>query len=136
MLLGRVADAFGVLRGEAALLLQLLGVERGHRGMLTNLLVHEGLGVARLVALVVAVAAEAHQIHHHVALKLLAVLGGQPHDVHAGLRVVAVDVEDGDVEHLGHRRAVDAAPTVLGEGGVAELVVDHEVHRAPGVVAA
>ena len=86
----------------------VFGVELGHRRVVPDRLVHQRLGVARLVALVVAVAAEADQVDDHVALEPLPVLGGQPHRVDAGLRVVAVHVEDGDVEHLRHGGAVDA----------------------------
>ena len=133
--LGLLAKRLGVLGAHPALLGERLRVELGHRRVVPDRLVHQRLGVARLVALVVAVAPEAHEVDHDVALEALPVLGGQAHHVDAGLGVVPVHVEDGDVEHLRDGRGVDARARVLGVGGVADLVVDDDVDGAAGVVA-
>ena len=128
----------GLLGGDAALLGELLA-RRASRtvGCLRIELVHQRLGEARLVALVVAVAAVADEVDDDVALERLAVLGGQPHHVDAGLRVVAVHVEDGDVQHLRDGGAVDASERASSRvGGEADLVVDDDVDGAAGVVAA
>ena len=56
---------------------------------------------------------------------------------HHGLRIIRVDVEDRRLEHLRHVAAVDGRARVARIGGrEANLVVDDEVHRAAGVVAA
>jgi hypothetical protein len=86
-------------------------------------LVHLGLGEGWLVALVVAVLPVAEEVDDDVAVEALAVFGGQTHDVHAGLRVVSVDVKDGDVEHLRLTGAVQRAAALVGLGRVADLVV-------------
>ena len=58
--------------------------------------------------------------------------GGEDH----GLRVVAVDVQDGGVDDLGDVGAVVGGAGVQGVGGgEADLVVDDHVHRAAGGVA-
>ena len=51
------------------------------------------------------------------------------------LGVVAVDVEDRRLDHLGDVGAIVAGARLGGAGGEADLVVDHDVQRAPGAVA-
>jgi hypothetical protein len=97
--------------------------------------VHERLGEARLVALIVAVAAVAEHVDHDILVELLPELereldGGDRSD-----GVVAVDVEDGHAEHFRHARAVGRRGTVDRRGGEADLVVDDDVDRAAGAVA-
>jgi hypothetical protein len=82
----------------------------------------------------VAVLAVADQVDDDVGVELLAVLRRDAHHVHARFDVVAVDVEDGNVEQLRLRGAVQRRAALLGLGRVADLVVDDEVHRAAGVV--
>ena len=81
------------VRGRA-LAHQALLVERRHRGMLLDLAVHQRLRVARVVAFVVAVAAIADHIDHHVLLELLAVVESDLHHPYGGIGIVAVDVEN------------------------------------------
>ena len=77
-------------------------------------LVHERLREGRLVDLVVSVAPVAHQVHDHVRVEALAPLRRELHGVDHRLDIVAVDVEDGAVECLGHIRAVDGRAGGLG----------------------
>ena len=97
--------------------------------------VHQRLRERRLVGLVVAVPAVAEHVDHDRLLEPLAELGGDLGDVHHGFRVVAVDVEDRRLHHLGHVRAVGRGARVARVGGEADLVVDDEVDRAAGAVA-
>jgi hypothetical protein len=53
----------------------------------------------------------------------------------AGLRVIAVDVEDRGLDHLGHIGRIHRAAGCLGRRREPELVVDHDMDRAPGSVA-
>src|SRR5439155_1334240 len=78
-----------LLAREGSVAHELLAVELGHRGMALDLGVHEGLGVARLVALVVAPAPIADEVDHHVPLEALPVLVGHRGHVHHGLGVGA-----------------------------------------------
>ena len=96
--------------GDVAALDQRLGVELAHRAALVDRLVHQRLGVARVVALVVAVAPVADHVDDDVLVEPLAVREREPGDAHARLGVVAVHVEDRRLDHLGdvggvHRRA-------------------------------
>ena len=88
---------------------QLLGVELAERRPLADLAVHDRLGERRLVALVVAVAAVADMSMTTSLLELLAEVEGQLGDVDARLGVLAVDVEDRRLDHLGHVGAVGAS---------------------------
>ena len=95
---------------------------------------HERLRVRRLVLLVVAVPAVAHQVDDDVALERLPVLARQLKHARHRLRVVRVDVQDGHVERLAQVAAVQRGARELGVGGEAHLVVHNHVHRAARLV--
>ena len=99
--------------------------------MLLDLLVHQGLGRARLVGLVVAVTTVADQLDHHVALEGVAVIQGNLGHQHHGFRVIPVDVQHRGLHRLGDVGAIfgGAQVTDIG-GGEAHLVVDDDAHRA------
>jgi hypothetical protein len=80
--------------------------------------------------------AVAHQVDDDVLLELLAVVHRQPRDPDAGLGVVAVHVEDRCADHPGDVGGVEARPGRGRAGGEPDLVVDDDVHRAAGAVAA
>ena len=82
----RVGHLGRLLLGDDALLDQLLGEQLAHRRVLLDHLVHLGLGVGRLVGLVVAEAAVADQVDQHVVAELLAERERQPHRRDAGRR--------------------------------------------------
>ena len=110
---------------------------RARAGVLGDLLVHQRLRQARRVLLVVAELAEADDVDHHVLVELLAVVQRQLGAQHHGLGVVAVDVQHRRFDHLDHVGAVQRGAGVARvAGGEADLVVDDQVHRAAGVVAA
>ncbi len=80
---------------------ETLRVALAHGRRLPDPLVHQGLRVGRLVALVVTVAAVADDVDHHVAVELVAVHHRESHRRQACLRVVRVHVDDRHVEPLG-----------------------------------
>ena len=82
-----------------------------------------------------AVAPVADEVDHHVLVEGLAKPEGQAGGPGAGLGIVAVHVEDGRLDHLGHVGRVHRGPRRLGGGGEPELVVDDHVHRAADAVA-
>ena len=125
----------GLLHGDVAPLHQRLHVELAHTATLGDGPVHEGLGVARVVALVVSVAAVADEVDDDVLVELLAVLERQLRHAHARLGIVAVDVEDGGLHRLGDIAAIERAARVLGTGGEADLIVDDQVDGATDAVA-
>ena len=75
--------------------------------------------------------AKTDDVHHHVFVKLHAELQRQLGCQHHGFRVVAIDVQHGRFNHLDHIRAVQRRAAVARvTGGKANLVVDHQMHRA------
>ena len=79
---------------------------------------------------------EADDVNHHILAEGGAVvhghLGGKEH----GLRVVAIHVEHGCLDHLDDIRAVEGGAGIARVGGgKANLVVDDNVHRTAGAVA-
>jgi hypothetical protein len=80
-------------------------------------------------------AAVADDVDHHVALELAAESRGELGDVHHRLDIVAVDMENGRVDHLGDVGAVAGRARIGRQGGEADLVVDHQVDGAAGGVA-
>ncbi len=80
---------------------QVLEVAVAHALALRDRRVQQRLRERRLVALVVAVAAVAVHVDHHVAQERVAEVHGQADDLRHRFRVLAVHVEDRDLQHLG-----------------------------------
>jgi hypothetical protein len=105
--------------------------------VLADLLVHQRLRERRRVLLVVAELAEAHDVDDDVLVELLAIVERELGAQHDGLGIVAVHVQHRRLDHLDHVGAVQRRARIARvAGGEADLVVDHQVHRAAGVVAA
>ncbi len=122
---------------QHALRHQLFTVELACARMLGNHLVHQRLRQARRVLFVVAELAETDDVDDHVLVEQLAVVQRQLRAQHHCFGVVAVDVQHRRFDHLDHVGAVQRGAAVARvAGGEADLVVDHQVHRAAGVVAA
>ena len=130
-----VERLLGFLEAQLAPLHERLGVQLAHRATLLDELVHERLGVARVVALVVPVAPIADHVDHDVLVERLPEHVRQPRHADARLGIVAVHVEDRGLDHLGHVGGVGGAAGVLGRGREPELVVDDEVDGAADAVA-
>ena len=104
-------------------------IELGDRGMLADLLVERGMREGRVVQLVVAVPAVAAEVDEDVAPERLPEADGEPGGLDDRLGVVAVDVEDRDLNVLRHVGGIPRGPEVLRRRGEAELVVDDDVDR-------
>ena len=126
----------GLLQRDVAAADQRLGVQLPDRALAVDDVVHQRLGHRRVVALVVPAAAVADQVDDDVLLERLPVVDGQPRHPDAGLGVVAVHVEDRRADHPRDVGRVEARPGRRRAGGEADLVVDDDVHRAAGAVAA
>ena len=127
----------GIVGGDHAFLGEPFGIERPRAGMLADALVHQRLRDHRLVGLVVALLAEADQVDEDVLVEFLPELDRDLDRQQAGLGVVAVDVEDRRLDHLGDVGAIERAARVARiRRGEADLVVDDDVDRAAGAVAA
>ena len=123
-------ERLGLLLGEQALLDQAAGVDGAHRLVLADGPIEQRLGERRLVGFVVAQPPIAVEIDEHVAREAPPEVHRQLHRAIHGVGVVAVDVEDGRVDHLGDVGGVLARAALLRRGGEADLVVDHHVERA------
>ena len=138
-LLQRRVDAVGhrvqVLLRDDAFLEQRLRVLLAHARLLLDPRRHQRLRVGGLVLLVVAVAAIADEVDHHVAAEAAAERHRQPHRRERRLGVVGVDVDDRQVEALGEVARVAGRARVGRLGGEADLVVRDQVQRAAGRVA-
>ncbi len=116
---------------------QAVGVQPPRARVLGDALVHERLRQQRLVGLVVPEAAEADEVDEHVAVEALPVLERDLDGEQRRLRVVAVDVQDRRLDHLGDVRAEHGAANVARiRRREADLVVDDDVDGAARVVAA
>jgi hypothetical protein len=140
-LLDRVAiilhHRIGVLLGEDAVGDQAVGID-GPRGRVSaDLFVHHRLGHRGLVRLVVTETPVTDQVDDDVLVELVAEVQRHARDEDDRLRIVAVDVEDRRLNHLGHIGAVERGARVERVAGrEADLVVDDDVDRAAGGVAA
>src|SRR5438876_992715 len=94
------------------------------------------LGVAGLVTLIVTVAPVAEDVDDHILPETLAVGEGYLCDPCRGFRIVAVDVENWGLDRLRHIRRVGRRTGFLGRGRKPDLIVDDDVNRPPGAVAA
>ena len=129
----RVVDPSAV---DHALLGQLAAVDLADRRMRADRLVHQRLGEARLVALVVPEPPVAPHVDDDVAVELLPIFDRDLAREGHRFRIVAVDVEDRGLDTLGHVRRIGRGARELRAGREADLIVDDEMDAAAGVVAA
>ena len=121
--------------GDHALGDQALRIQFAGRSLGANLRIHQRLGEGGVVAFVVAEAAVAEHVHHHVLMELLPVFGGHLGGEDDRLGIVAVDMEDRRLNHQGHIRRIGRTARVARAGGEADLVVDDEMQGAAGAIA-
>ena len=120
---------------DDAFLDQPLAVDLADRRVLLDRRVHQRLGEARLVALIVAEAAIAPHVDDDVAVEGLAELDRQLAAEGDRFRIVAVDVQDRRLDALGDVRRIGRRARELRAGGEADLVVDDEMDRSARPVA-
>src|SRR5690606_11700051 len=133
----RLDHVVGLVRAQDALRHQLFGVQLAGTRMLTDALVHQRLRQRGSVLFVMAQFAEANDINHDVVLELAAIIKRQLRNVHDSFGIVAVDVEHRRFDHLDHVGTVQCRTGVARIGGSeADLVVDDDVHRSAGTIAA
>ena len=111
-------------------------VKRPHPRMLLDALVHQRLGVGRLVPLVVAVQPETDQIDDDVLVKFLTVVERDLQDPPRRLGVVSVDVEDRNLHGFRDVRRIEGGAAGRRVRCEADLIVDDDVNRAPRAVSA
>ncbi len=125
-------DFFG---GDYAFFFKAVTVKRGHGFVIFQMAIEDGLGVAGVIAFVMAVLAPTEDIDHYVAVKALAKIVSELRGAGAGFGVVSVDVEHGSVDHQRDIGAIAGGAGLIGIGGEADLIVDDQMNGAAGVVA-
>ena len=121
----------GLFRRHGAFGDQPIRIDAARGRMLGDRPVHQRLGLRRVFGFVVAAPPIAHEVDDDVLPEAHPVVHRQLRGEDAGLRVVAVDVQDGRLHELGDLRAVLGGAGVLDAvGGEADLVVDDEVYRS------
>jgi len=116
---------------------QLFGITRPHARMIGNFLVHHRLGQERIVRLVMTVTTETDDIDHHIFAMRHAVFERALQGKTDRFRIVAIHMDDRRFNHLGDVSAVGGRTRIAQVGrGKADLVVDHQMHRAAGAVTA
>jgi hypothetical protein len=134
MIAVRRGDFVRLLAAHAPVLEQVFEVAVADGHALADRLVERGLGERRFIRLVVPVAAVAIHVDDHVAAVLLAEFEREPDALRHGLRILAVDVEDWDLEHFENVRRVSRRASFLGTGRKSNLVVhDHMKGSAHGI---
>ncbi len=96
--------------------------------------VHHRLRVRRLVPLVVPELAIAPQFDQGVAVEPLPKVDRQIDHLADGLRILAVDVEDRNLQHRRHVGRVGGRLGGVRRGGEPDLIVDHDVDGAADAV--
>ena len=114
---------------------QAISVQRQGGLVLIDPRVHDRLGEARFVALVVAESAVAEYVDDHVLAEFLTKLRRDPCGMDNGLRIVAVDVEDRRFHHQGDVGRVGRGTRIPRRRRETDLVVDHDVDGSAGLVA-
>ncbi len=123
-----------LLLGDDPLPHQRLAVELRNGQTVPDALVHPGLREVGLITLIVAEPPIADEIDDHVLLEPHPVVMGQPDHVDHCLRILPVNVENGDHEHLGHVRRIARGAGILGKRRETDLVVDDHVEGAARAV--
>mmetsp|Transcript_16692 Transcript_16692/g.47917 ORF Transcript_16692/g.47917 Transcript_16692/m.47917 type:complete len:764 (+) Transcript_16692:1121-3412(+) len=127
ILKSEVTDLLQLFVGGGAVLDEALLIDVKGGAVLLDLLVQLGLGEEGLIELVVTIAAVADHVDNDIGSPLVTVFHGRFKGGRYGQRVVAVAVEDGNIEGLAKVGAVRGRSGVNGVGGEANLIVDNDV---------
>ena len=113
---------------------QPVGINLQCRFVLLDYGIHFRLREHRLVAFVVAETPVAEDIDHDVLAEILPELGRNLRCVDDGLGVVAVHMEDRRLGHHADVGRIGRRSGMVRRGRETDLVVDHDVNRAAGLV--
>src|SRR5437764_11499715 len=90
------------------------------------------LGIFRVVAFVVTMTTVADHIYKHIAIKLLAITGGNIGTFHHGFGIVTIYMEYRSLHHGGNRSAVIGTAGIFEIGGKANLIINNKMDSTPG----
>ena len=124
----------GHARRERPPLRKVVGPDLPRRRMFRDLPIHQRLRERWLVVLVVAVPAIHDQVDQEIGVEMLPVRDRKLRGRDAGLDVVAVDVNDRNIESAGEIGRVLGRVSVVWLGGKSQLIVHDHVDCAAGGV--
>ena len=118
--------------GQSLLGQQAFGIQRAHRFVGLDFAIHHRLREFGFVPFVVAMPAIAPHVDEHIALELLAETDRQFGGPYHGFGIVAIHMENGSLDHLGHIGWVGCEPALPRGGGETNLVVHDDVDCSAG----
>ena len=115
---------------------ELVGVDLQRCRVRADEPIHDRLGERGLVAFIVAEPPIAEHVDDHGLMELLPIFSRHLGAEDDRLRIIAVDMEDRRLDQLGDVGRIGRGTRIARIGGKADLVVDDEMQRAAGPVAA
>ena len=94
------------IRLHGTLLHHLFAVARADGVLGPNLLIHQGLGLRRLLGFVVPASPITYEIDYYILTELHPIVRGKLGRKNYRLRIIPIDMEDGRLNHLRNFRAV------------------------------
>ena len=121
--------------GDDAFADQLFGIDLQRRLVRADLLVHQRLGEAGLIALVMAVTTVAEHVDDYGLVEPLTELDRDLGGIDHRLGIIAINMDDRRLDHLRHIGGIGRGARVARVGGEANLVIDDEMQGAAGAMA-
>ena len=130
-----IQHGLGRFRRHRSFLRQPFRIKITRRAQFANAVIHLRLGEGGLVALIMAMAAIADDIQHHIRAKHHAEFGCQACAEHHRFRIIAIHMQDWRLDGFRHIGAVQAGIGMRRNGGEADLVIRDDMQRAAGAIA-
>jgi len=101
-----------------------------HAGSTINFSVHARLGETRFITFVVSPSAECVKVDHDIPLEFLSKIHSQGNHLSNCFGIFAIDMENGDLQHLCDVGSVGCAASLFRLSGEADLIINHDVQCA------
>ena len=92
------------------------------------------MGETRFITFVVSPSAECVKVDHDIPLEFLSKVHSQRNHLGNCFGIFAIDMENGDLQHLCDVGGVGCAASLSWLGGETNLIVDHDMQRATSLV--
>ena len=111
---------------------KLLGIEFPDRRMFSNHPIHHRLSHCRFIGFIVAMSAITQKIDDDIPVEFHAVIDREAGDKENRLRIIAVHMKDGRLNHVGNVGAIKGRASIKrGAGREPNLVIDHDMNGSP-----
>ncbi len=128
-------DMLGLFAAQYAELEQVVDIGCAYRPQSGDPAVEQRLGETGIVIFVVAAATVAIHVDHYIQVKAGAKCNGQADCAVDRLRILSVDMDDGNLQHSCNIRRIPGGSARRRRSGKADLIVQNYVHRAAGGIA-